>query len=146
MKKILAAAALTLTQAVPALSEGTSAENAPFVAMGAYIASDDLAGSEAFFRTLFAGDPVIRLEAFVAFSVAGGWFAIVDRSTYAPGSVPGTGAVPYIQSTDLEELRARYADATGGEAPDVIVEPGIRILKLEDPDGQLIEFFAFAAE
>jgi len=113
------------------------------VAMGAYVATDDIDRSEKFYRQIFEREPTIRLDDFVAFDVAGGWFAIVSRKKYAPGSVSGTGAVPYIQSGDLEKLQARAVAATGGRKSEIIVEPGIRLLKIHDPDGQLVEFFSF---
>lgn len=113
----------------------------PIIAMGAYVPTDDIVVSEAFYSSLFAADPVIELPDFVAFNVAGGWFAIVSRERYAPEAEAGTGAVPYLQSNDLEALQARLV-SRGGEAPDIIEEPGIRLLKITDPNGQLIEFFS----
>lgn len=129
----LGAAAASAVQADPSAG--------PLVAMGAYVASDDMDRSEAFYMALFDRQPVIRLDDFIAFDVSGGWFAIVSRERYAAGSVPGNGAVPYIQSGDLEMIRERYGAASGGEAPDIIEEPGISILKVYDPEGQLVEFF-----
>lgn len=119
-----------------------SANGNPILAMGAYVPSDDLGVSETFYRALFDAAPVIELTDFVAFNVAGGWFAIVSRERYAPGSEPGTGAVPFLQSGNLEMLRDRVM-SNGGDAPDIIEEPGISLLKITDPNGQVIEFFAF---
>lgn len=118
---------------------------ATILAMGAYLPTDDMPSSEAFYRTLFDGDPAIRLDDFVAFNVAGGWFVLVSRDRYAPGSVPGSGAVPYLQSGDLEELRTRVA-RSGVDTPEIIEEPGIHLLKITDPNGQLIEFFRLAGQ
>ncbi len=118
---------------------------APILAMGAYVPTDDMEVSEAFYRTLFDSAPAIGLPDFVAFDVAGGWFAIVSRGKYAPGSKPGSGAVPYLQSADLEALQIRYA-ATGATAPEIIEEPGIHLLKITDPNGQLIEFFRLTGQ
>jgi len=116
------------------------------IQMGAYVASDDLAKSETFYRTLFDRDPIIKLDNFIAFDVAGGIFAIARRDVYAPGSVPGAGAVPYIHSTDLTAVQARIEAATGKDAPQIIVEPGIQLLKVTDPDGQLVEFFSLTGD
>ncbi|WP_205626529.1 hypothetical protein [Ruegeria profundi] len=74
------------------------------------------------------------------FDIEGGWFAIVSRDRYAPGAEPGSGAVPYLQAADLEVLQSRVV-ATGAAAPEIIKEPGIHLLKITDPNGQLIEFF-----
>ncbi len=117
----------------------------PIIAMGAYVPTDDIVVSEAFYSSLFATDPVIKLPDFVAFNVAGGWFAIVSKERYAPQSEPGTGAVPYLQSDDLEALQARLI-SRGGVASEIIEEPGIRLLKITDPNGQLIEFFTLTRQ
>ena len=144
--KMIATLALSalLLMANTARSE-TPAGDPAILAMGAYVPTDDMAGSEAFYRLVFDRDPVIALNDFVAFDVAGGWFAIVSRARYAPNSVAGTGSVPYLQSADLESLRARVA-RTGQTAPEIIEEPGIDILKIIDPNGQLIEFFSLTGQ
>lgn len=61
---------------------------------------------------------------------------------YAADAIPGSGAVPYIQVLDLEELRKRAVGLPEADVTDIIVEPGISLLKIIDPDGQLIEFYA----
>lgn len=145
MKTILALSLSTFLAA----SSGAHSENASqgdaILAMGAYVPTNDMASSEAFYRTLFDREPVIQLDDFVAFDVAGGWFAIVARERYAPDSVPGTGSVPYLQSGDLEELQARAAQA-GLSIPEIIAEPGIHLLKIIDPNGQPIEFFMLTGQ
>ncbi len=59
--------------------------------------------------------------------------------------MPSSGAVPYLQSSDLEALQER-ASAAGTDAPDIIEEPGIHLLKITDPKGQLIKFFALMGQ
>ena len=118
-------------------------QSSALAAMGAYVTTDDMAGSETFYRILLASTPVIQLPDFVAFNVEGGWFAIVSRHRYAPNAQAGSGAVPYLQANDLGEIRDRFESATGSDAPKILREPGIHILKLTDPNGKLIEFFHF---
>ncbi|WP_170689768.1 hypothetical protein [Ruegeria profundi] len=135
--------ALTLAAVLPTTLAAESSERrgtATIMAMGAYVPTDNMEESEAFYRALFDSEPTIGLPEFVAFDVAGGWFAIVSRDKYAPGAEAGSGAVPYLQSADLEVLHAR-AIAAGVAAPKIIEEPGIHLLKITDPNGQLIEFF-----
>lgn len=142
MKNVLPlAASVFLTGATAA----TAQDDQAILAMGAYVPSDDMAVSEEFYRNLFDRTPVIELPDFVAFNIEGGWFAIASRSKYAPGSMPGSGAVPYLQSNDLMTLQER-ASAAGADAPDIIEEPGIHLLKITDPNGQLIEFFALMGQ
>ncbi|MFY2822690.1 VOC family protein [Ruegeria sp. MALMAid1280] len=145
MKRIIA---LTIAAVLPTTLVAEAAEPtapSPIMAMGAYVPSDDMDGSEAFYRTLFDSAPLIELPDFVAFSVAGGWFAIVSRDKYAPDSRPGSGAVPYLQSSDLKALQAR-AIASGMTTLEIIEEPGIHLLKITDPNGQLIEFFKLTGQ
>ncbi len=140
MRRFPALALAAVLPATPAAEASEPPGPAPIMAMGAYVPTDDMEVSEAFYRALFDSAPAIGLADFVAFDVAGGWFAIVSRDKYAPGSEPGFGAVPYLQSADLEALQTRVA-AAGATAPEIIEEPGIHLLKITDPNGQLIEFF-----
>ena len=141
MKKVMRVLATLGILSLPAV---TVADENPsdLIQMGAYVASDDMAKSEAFYKALFDREPVIKLDNFIAFDVAGGIFAIARRDVYAPGSVPGSGAVPYIHSTDLTAVQTRIEKATGKDAPEIIVEPGIQLLKVIDPGGQMVEFFS----
>ena len=142
MKKALAAALFTVLAGA-----GTSSaqDDQTILAMGAYVPTDNMNVTEQFYHILFDRAPVIDLPDFVAFDIAGGWFAIVSRAKYAPGSIPGSGAVPYLQSADLVALKAR-AERAGASAIHVIEEPGIHLLKMDDPNGQLIEFFALTGQ
>ncbi len=145
MKSIFA---LLFATALPAGATAETAkplDPAPILAMGAYVPTDDMQGSETFYRALFDTAPAIALPKFIAFDVAGGWFAIVSRDRYAPDAKPGSGAVPYLQSADLETVQSRVS-GTGLAAPEIIEEPGIRLLKIMDPNGQLIEFFQLLSQ
>ena len=142
MKNVLPlAASVFLASSTVAAAQDDQA----ILAMGAYVPTDDMGVSEEFYRVLFDRAPVIELPDFVAFNIEGGWFAIASRSKYAPGSLPGSGAVPYLQSGDLEVLQQRASNA-GADVPDIIEEPGIHLLKITDPNGQLIEFFALTGQ
>lgn len=145
MKKTLAIVFSGLMFAATNLAAVASPADTAILAMGAYVPTDDMAASETFYRTLFNRPPVIDLDDFVAFDIAGGWFAIVSRERYAPDAVSGSGSVPYLQSAALEDLQTRIAQ-TGRDVPEIIKEPGIHILKIVDPNGQLIEFFRFIGQ
>ena len=145
MRSILAIALAALLPTAPTAETPDRLASAPIQAMGAYVPTDDMKRSDAFYRALFDQEPVIGLPDFVAFNIAGGWFALVSRDRYAPNAEPGSGAVPYLQSSDLEALRTRVA-ALGQEAPEIIEEPGIHVLKITDPNGQLIEFFTLTGQ
>ena len=140
--------ALTLAAVLPTTPLADTHEpisSQPFMAMGAYIPTDNIAISEDFYRVLFDSEPIISLPDFKAFGVAGGWFAVVSRAKYAPGSEPGSGAVPYLQASDLMTLQTR-ATAAGAPKSNIIKEQGIHLLKVTDPNGQLIEFFKLTSQ
>ena len=113
-----------------------------FRSMGVYVAVTDVGRSTAFYEGLFARKPTIVLDDFIGFTIGGGLFAVVSRERYHTGSSPGSGSVPYIAVDGLDIMRSRAATGTGEPKPDIITEPGIRLLKLLDPDGQIIEFYS----
>lgn len=141
MKRKIAAAAtaITLLTSNDQIAFADTAED--LLSSGTYVAVDDIAHSELFYIILLGGEPEVKLADFVAFDISGGWLALVSRDRYAPGSTPGAGSVPYIQSGNLLAVQSRVESATGKDAPDIIQEPGIHLLKIKDPDGQLIEFY-----
>ena len=145
MRRFIAFALTAILPTAPVAEPTENPETAPIMAMGAYVPTDDMEGSKAFYRALFDSEPAIGLTDFVAFDVAGGWFALVSRDKYAPGSRAGSGAVPYLQSSDLAAVQAR-AMAAGIAAPEIIKETGIQLLKIKDPNGQLIEFFELTGQ
>jgi len=145
MRSILALFLATVLPSTLTAETPQPSKSAPILAMGTYVPTDDMQGSEAFYRALFDSAPMIVLPDFVAFDVAGGWFAIVSRDKYAPGAEAGSGAVPYLQSDDLDLLQTRIT-AAGVTAPEIITEPGIHLLKIVDPNGQLIEFFKLTGQ
>lgn len=146
MKSLLALVLATFLPAkLAADSRATSPVPVPILAMGAYVSTDDMRGSKEFYHALFDKEPLIELPDFMAFDVAGGWFAVVSRAKYAPNSKPGSGAVPYLQSADLAVVQDRLA-ALGADRAEIITEPGIQLLKITDPNGQLIEFFKLTGQ
>ena len=145
MRSVLSLALALFIPAASAAQTIDAPSTSAIIAMGAYVPSDDIQKSGSFYRTLFNRAPTIELPDFVAFNIEGGWFAIVSRDRYAPGAEPGSGAIPYLQSADLEVLQSRVA-ATGAAPPEIIKEPGIHLLKITDPNGQLIEFFQLAGK
>ena len=145
MKSAITAALIAVLPAALGAETSEASEPAPILAMGAYVPTDDIDGSVAFYRALFNETPAIALPDLVAFDVAGGWFAVVSRERYAPGAEPGSGAVPYLQASNLEELQDRIS-AIGVPAPEIIEEPGTHLLKITDPNGQLVEFFKLAGQ
>lgn len=145
MRSAIAAALISTLPAALCAETSAAMDSAPILAMGAYVPTDDVDASVAFYRALFDETPAISLPDFVAFDIAGGWFAVVSRDRYAPDAEPGSGAVPYLQASNLEELQSRMS-AIGVPAPEIIEETGIHLLKITDPNGQLVEFFKLTSQ
>ena len=49
--------------------------------------------------------------------------------------------MPYLQATDLVTIQTRVRKMLGDSSAMILQEPGIHILKVTDPNGQLVEFF-----
>ncbi len=111
--------------------------------MGVYIATNDLEQSEIFYKMLFALEPEIKFPGFTGFNIAGGLFAIVSRAQFAPESVIGARTVPYIKVASVSDLHKRLqATMTAQSLSNPVHEAAISILKIRDPEGNLIEFYS----
>ena len=121
----------------------SQAQDAHFERSGLYVASADLEASTTFYTRLFDREPVLRLPAFVAFDIAGGLYALVDRETYAADESPGGAVVPYLRVRDaqieFERIGSLLPSAIIGDR--VLVEGPLRIFKVRDPDGNTVEFY-----
>lgn len=140
MKNILISMLIAMVSlTLPAIAQ-THNDTEVYIRMETYIAVDDVKASAAFYERLFGYAPMISLEKFVAFDVAGGTFAIAAKAEYAPNAMAGSGAVPYIQVADIDTLREVLQARLNRKLPAIIEEPGIKLFKATDPDDQLIEF------
>ncbi|MEM8988234.1 MAG: hypothetical protein AAGC95_16080 [Pseudomonadota bacterium] len=146
MKRIVALAGAILLGASGLADAEPVQDTDEFVRMGAYVAASDVGRSAEFYQTILGRPPMMALDGFVAFDVAGGILAVVSKAKYAPGSRPSLAAVPYIQVQDIKSLKERLAHKIEGPLPDIIEEPGIHLLKLSDPEGQTVEFFQLFVE
>lgn len=116
--------------------------------LGVYLVSSDLNRAEVFYRALFEVAPHLKTDVFLGFDVAGGMFAVVDRATFAPNAALGGNAIPYIRVSDIHASFAA-AQAAAPEAmrsAKVLDEGPIQIFKLQDPDGNVIEFYSLSVD
>ena len=104
-------AAISLAMGAPA---GARAEAPAVQHMGAYVVSDDLGRSAAFYTALFGRQAQVRTPGVVGFDVAGGFYAIISKATYAPGATRGGNVAPYIQVVDID---AWFPARRSGGAP-----------------------------
>ena len=123
-----------------------SSQTAAFERMGLYVVSSDLPRSRSFYGKVFGTEPELVTDALIGFNVAGGMFAIVSKAVYAQNSTIGDNVVPYIQVRDIDALLAHLQttvpDAVRNQS--IIDESVIKILKCQDPDGNLVEFYWLA--
>lgn len=136
---------LTTTTALNAQeTDMNQTEPATIERLGLYVLSTDLTRSEAFYARLFGATPRVRTEVFMGFDIAGGLFAVVSKQAFAPESKLGTSTIPYLKVADLEAVH-RHVQAVAPDAimaPGVITEGPISLLKIADPDGNIVEYFA----
>ena len=122
-------------------------EPVAFERLGIYVASKDIARSEGFYEAVFSQSPQIKIDGFIGFDIAGGLFAIVDHSRFAPKSTIGGNAIPYIKVSSIHEafdhIKAVAPEAVRGVQ---IIEDGpIKLFKFTDPDGNVIEYYSLSA-
>jgi catechol 2,3-dioxygenase-like lactoylglutathione lyase family enzyme len=113
---------------------------------GMYVVVTDMSKSQEFYARLFQKQPYVKNDGFVGFDVAGGMFAAFAASGLDRKLTRGDNAVPYLRVKDIDaefkrvkELNARLLDQA------VVREGPISLFRFADPDGNVIEFFAVAA-
>ncbi|MBI1394304.1 MAG: hypothetical protein GC152_16375 [Alphaproteobacteria bacterium] len=114
--------------------------------MGVYVTSNDLGQSLRFYESVLGVSPEIQTRSFLGFNIAGGLFAVVDKETFVPEAKFGNNAVPYIRVTNLREVHAHVQAIVTPPAfvSDIIEEDYLSLFKLTDPDGNIVEFYAFS--
>jgi predicted enzyme related to lactoylglutathione lyase len=124
--------------AFPAVSEPISANR-----FGLYVVVDDMDRASAFYEQLF-GVPEIAMPSLVGFDVAGGFYAVVSRETYATDAVTGDTTRAYINVGEIEETfeRVQAIAPNRMESTAVIVEGPFRFFRVRDPDNNVLEFFS----
>ena len=109
---------------------------------GLYVVSDDLGRAAAFYQRIF-GSPKVRVPGMVGFAVAEGFYAIVDRATFARAAVRGDTTRGYMKVADIRAAYQQIAIAVPDnlEGP-VVTEGGFSFFRVRDPDGNRFEFYA----
>jgi len=121
-------------------------EPAAIERLGLYVLSTDLTRSETFYTRLFGAAPKVRTEVFMGYDIAGGLFAVVSKQAFAPEAKLGASTIPYLKVADLDAAH-RHVQAVAPDAilaPGVITEGPISLLKVADPDGNIVEYFALS--
>ena len=134
-------AAISLAMGAPA---GARAETPAVQRMGAYVVSDDLGRSAASYTALFGRQAQVRTPGVVGFDVAGGFYAIISKATYAPGATRGGNVAPYIQVVDIDAwFRHVEAVAPQGLVTKAVIREGpFALIKVADPDGNVLELYS----
>ncbi|WP_417413370.1 VOC family protein [Hoeflea sp.] len=124
--------------AFPAFSEPIDANR-----FGLYVVADEMHRAAVFYEQLF-GVPEVKMPSLLGFNVAGGFFAVVSRETYAADAVTGDTMRAYIDVGDIEESFERVQAVAPNrlESAAVIVEGPFRFFRVRDPDNNVLEFFS----
>lgn len=151
MPRLLLASAMALMIVTPtrALAE-EPAEAIPVIAFeqaGVYVLVDDLSAAKAFYAELLGLDPVFENPVFVGFYIEGGLFAVASRAQFAPDAMIGDRTVPYLRVKDIDAAFARVKAIAPEHlvSEEVIREGPIALIKLRDPEGNLIEFYSLSS-
>ena len=141
--------ALTIVTPAPAFAEepGDAIPSIEFEQAGVYTLVDDLAAAKAFYVELLGLDPVFENPVFVGFYIEGGLFGVASRAQFSPDAEIGDRTVPYLRVKDIDATFARVKAIV----PDRLVSDGviregpIALIKLRDPEGNLIEFYSISS-
>ena len=113
--------------------------------LGMYVVVSDVSAAAELYSEILLTEPSLRLPSFVSFDIGGSVFALFAESAYTRKLTRGNNSVPYIQVEDLNaefqrvhELPVRILDN------EILDEGPIRLFMFEDPDGNVIEFYALA--
>lgn len=141
IRLLSAVAAMMLAATMPSVAAETVP--VPVQRMGLYAVTDDLARSRAFYVALF-GAPRLETEGMIGFDVAGGLYAIVSRTRYAPEAKRGDSVRAYLKVADIATTFAqvRRVAPAALERNAITGEGAFRFFRLRDPDGNVIEFFS----
>ncbi len=117
-----------------------------FSKAGVYVVAHDVEKTSKFYEGIFARAPSLKTPQFVGFDIAGGLFAVVSRQAFAPNSVRGDNAIPYIRAKDVvaeyERIAKLAPEALRGRK--LIHDGPLILFKMSDPDGNVVEFYSFA--
>lgn len=109
---------------------------------GLYVVTDDLNRAARFYQRLF-GKPQVRVPGMIGFDVAGGFYAVVDRKTFAPAAVRGDTTRGYIKVFNIQgAYKLAVAVASNSVENNIAKEGRFSFFRVRDPDGNLIEFYA----
>lgn len=111
---------------------------------GLYVVAENVEQSAKFYERVFGAAPEVQMPTLVGFDIAGGFFAIISRTAYAPNVRRGDNVAPYISVLDLDQFftHVRTVAPESLVTPQIIVEGPFRFFKMRDPDGNLLEFFS----
>ena len=124
----------------------THAQDGSVEKFGVYVMVADLERSREFYEKLFQKQPYVKNDRFVGFDVAGGLYAIFAGQATDGKLARGRNVVPYIRvknaDREFERVAALHAQLVDKH---VIQEGPIKLFRLTDPDGNMIEFFSLIA-
>lgn len=111
--------------------------------LGVYLAVSNVPSAKAFYNELLQKLPTIETGAFVAYDFCGSVFALASKSSYAASSTVGNNAVPYLMVENIDKTFLHVSTVTGARliTDKVLDEGSIKIIKIEDPDGNVLEFY-----
>lgn len=122
----------------------STAQTAPITVerFGLFVVSDDPGRAAAFYQRIF-GSPKVRVPGMVGFEVAEGFYAIVDRATFARTALRGDTTRGYMKVADIRATYQQIATAMPDNLQGPVVTEGrFSFFRMRDPDGNRIEFHA----
>jgi len=142
--RVLMISLVTAAALLPASRAFAQEENV--AKLGVYVTVSNLDASRAFYEKLFEKRPYVRNDRLVGFDVAGSLFALFAQSARDRPTTKGDNTVPYIRVKDIDKAFARATQSGARLIDSKILDEGpLRLFRLADPDGNMIEFFTVTA-
>jgi len=138
--KNIAAALITMA------AMSSNAQDSAIEKFGMYVLAADVDKSRRFYERLFQKPPYIVTETFIGFDVAGGLYAVFAANAADRKIDKGNSAVPYLRVKDADREFARVQALNVAMLDNKVLQEGpIKLFRIADPDGNVVEFFSLAA-
>jgi len=110
---------------------------------GLYVVTSDLQASRQFYEKIFRKAPYVTNDRLVGFDIAGGLYAVFAAQAADRKIDKGNSAVPYLRVEDAEREFARLSSLNVTMLDKHVVQEGpIKLFRIADPDGNMVEFFS----
>jgi catechol 2,3-dioxygenase-like lactoylglutathione lyase family enzyme len=112
--------------------------------LNVYVMVRDMDKSVAFYKQLFAAEPIIQSEGYSAFSLEGALYGLFNVAAFPLPVTYGNNCTPNLYVGDLAAEYARVQAIAPPYLSDIRTSQPYQLFVLADPDGNPIELYSEA--